>query len=310
MTKDRLSAARHRFARELRYTADVRSAAVIEAFASVPRERFLGPGPWRLLSPMNLGTYRATDDADPQHLYHDVLVAIDEVRRLNNGQPSLWAYLFDRLGLSAGAHVLHVGAGTGYYSAILAEIVGREGRVTAIEIDPILAERTRLSLAMHWPQATVISGDGFTFRPEQPADAIVVSAGASHPSPAWLDALVNDGGRLLVPLTTREGRGGFLLVRRQGEAMRPHWARFLIPTRIFPCVGGHDPTAEARLKRALGKSSLAAVRSLRRDLEALDETCWLAGEGWWLSMTPIPGDEASEIIVTSSIAMNSRSDLK
>jgi hypothetical protein len=111
---------------------------------------------------MALGEYWATEDGDPRHLYHDVLIAIDEQRRLNNGQPSLWARMHEDLDLSNGAHVVHVDAGTGYYSAILAEIVGRAGRVTAIEIDAALAARARESLAA-WPQATVAAADGFTF---------------------------------------------------------------------------------------------------------------------------------------------------
>ena len=72
-----------------------------------------------------------------------MLVAIDETRGLNNGQPSLWASLFDQLDLKPGERVIHVGAGAGYYSAILAEIVGSTGRVRALEIDPGLAERAR-----------------------------------------------------------------------------------------------------------------------------------------------------------------------
>ena len=128
--------ARRWFAEELRHTAHVRSPAVVEAFATVPREHFAGPGPWRVLSPMRGFDYWTTDDADPRRLCHDILVAIDETRRLNNGQPSLWASLFDQLGLAAGDRVIHVGAGLGYYSAIIAEIVGPGGRVAAIEIDP------------------------------------------------------------------------------------------------------------------------------------------------------------------------------
>jgi protein-L-isoaspartate O-methyltransferase len=159
---DLIEEARHRYAEELRFTARLGSRAVIDAFATVPRERFFGPGPWRLLSPMALGEYWTTEDGDPRHLYHDVLIAIDEQRRLNNGQPSLWARMYEDLDLSNGAHVVHVGAGTGYYSAILAEIVGRAGRVTAIEIDAALAARARESLAA-WPQATVAAADGFTF---------------------------------------------------------------------------------------------------------------------------------------------------
>ena len=160
MTDDDVVTARRRFAEELRHTARVRSPAVVRAFATVPRERFAGPGPWRILDPTDLSSYRTTADADPRHLYHDVLVAIDEARRLNNGQPGLWAALYDRLGLAAGAHVVHVGAGTGYYSAVLAEIVGWEGRVTAVEIDPSLARQARENLGLvqdtckKWSQAS------------------------------------------------------------------------------------------------------------------------------------------------------------
>jgi protein-L-isoaspartate(D-aspartate) O-methyltransferase len=143
---DLLEETRRHYAEELRFTARLGWRAVINAFATVPRERFFGPGPWRLLSPMALGEYWTTEDSDPRHLYHDVLIAIDENRRLNNGQPSVWALMYENLDLSDSAHVVHVGAGTGYYSAILAEIVGRAGRVTAIEIDPALAARARGNL--------------------------------------------------------------------------------------------------------------------------------------------------------------------
>src|SRR6516162_10570489 len=202
-----IAEARRRYAEELRFTARVGSRAVIDAFATVPRERFFGPGPWRVLSPMALGEYWTTEDADPRHLYHDVLIAIDEERRLNNGQPSLWARMYDQLELSRGDHVVHIGAGTGYYSAILAQVVGRTGRVTAIEVDPILAARAKENLARAWPQATVVAADGFAFRPDRPADAIVVNAGVTHFSPVWLDALTPENGRLLVPLTGAERWG-------------------------------------------------------------------------------------------------------
>src|ERR1700758_1133289 len=185
--------ARHSYAEELRFTAKLRSRAVVEAFATVPRERFCGPGPWRVLSPMAMAEYWTTQDADPRHLYHDVLIAIDEERRLNNGQPSLWARMYDQLELSRGDHVVHVGAGTGYYSAILAEIVGRAGQATAIEVDPILAARAKENLVAAWPQAAVVAADGFLFQPDRPADALVVNAGVTHFSPAWLDALAENG---------------------------------------------------------------------------------------------------------------------
>jgi protein-L-isoaspartate O-methyltransferase/GNAT superfamily N-acetyltransferase len=191
---DPVAAARQGYAEELRCTAPIRNAAVVRAFATVPREQFLGPGPWRILSPMSLAAYWTTESADPRHLYHDVLVAIDETRRLNNGQPSLWAARFDQLGLKPGDRVIHVGAGLGYYSAILAEIVGLTGEVTAIEIDPGLAERARANLARSWPQAKVIATDGFAFRADESVDAIVVNAGVTHLALPWLDSLKADGG--------------------------------------------------------------------------------------------------------------------
>ena len=45
--------------------------------------------------------YWTTADTDPSRVYHDVLIALDEARGINNGQPSLWARLFDQLNLSA-----------------------------------------------------------------------------------------------------------------------------------------------------------------------------------------------------------------
>ena len=280
--------ARQRYAEELRFTAKLGSRAVVEAFATVPRERFFGPGPWRVLSPMAMPEYWTTEDADPRHLYHDVLIAIDEERRLNNGQPSLWARMYDQLELSRGDHVVHVGAGTGYYSAILAEIVGRAGRVTAIEVDPIFSARAKENLAAVWPQATVVAADGFLFQPDAAADAIVVNAGVTHFSAVWLDALAAEDGRLLVPLTNAERWGCFLMItRRAGDPCR-YAARFAGRVGIIPCacVGGRDPAAEEKLTAALARGDFAAIRSLRRAPEEPDDTCWLAGEGWWLSTAP------------------------
>jgi len=283
---DPIEEARQRYAEELRFTAKLRSRAVIDAFATVPRERFFAPGPWRILSPMAMAQYWTTENADPRHLYHDVLVAIDEGRRLNNGQPSLWARMYDQLELSSGAHVVHIGAGTGYYTAILAQIVGPAGRVTAIEIDPDLAARATENLMSNWPQVIVVTGDGFAFRPDRLADVIVVNAGVSHFSSVWLDSLTAEDGRLLIPLTNAEGWGGFLMITRQADDPCRYAARFVGRVGVIPCVGGRDPVAEERLKAALARSDFTAIRSLRRAPEEPDHTCWLAGDGWWLSTAP------------------------
>jgi protein-L-isoaspartate(D-aspartate) O-methyltransferase len=84
------------YSEEIKFTANISSPALIEAFARVPREKFLGPGPWRIASAEQRAlattglfevTYVPIDD--PRHVYHDVLIALDETRNLNNGQPSL-----------------------------------------------------------------------------------------------------------------------------------------------------------------------------------------------------------------------------
>jgi protein-L-isoaspartate(D-aspartate) O-methyltransferase len=271
--------ARQSYAEELRFTANVKSSAVVNAFATAPREEFVGSGPWRIKSPMDLAEYWTTDDDNPSHVYHDVLIALDESRGINNGQPSLWAYLFDHLGLMPGEQVLHLGCGTGYYTAIIAELVGSVGRVTAVEIDATLAKKAQAALA-DWPQVRVIHADGAGTSFE-PVDAIVASAGATHPLPLWLDAL-RPGGRLLFPMTTfRDGPGAMLLVIRRPED--GFAARFLCRAGFIDFQGARDPAISRRVAAALRRDSGAAVRSLRRDSHREHETCWLHGDGWCLS---------------------------
>ncbi len=277
---DGLADARRRYAEELRYYAHVRFEAVVSAFASVPREAFLGPGPWSILDYDTSG-YWATEDADPRHLYHNVLVAIDRERGLNNGQPGFWAYLLDRLEIQPGERVLHIGAGVGYYSAIQAEIVGASGRVTAIEVDPALAARARANLADR-PNVEVIAGDGLAYRADR-ADVIIVNAGVTHPQGHWLDSLP-EGGRLLLPLTLPEAGGGYLRVTRFEAGFA---ARFISRVGIYPATNGRDPQAEERLRQAFEKAGYGTARelvnSLRRDLHEEDGDCWLHAPEFCLS---------------------------
>ena len=276
--------ARRHFAEELRYIAPVRAnEAVVQAFAAVPRERFLGPGPWRIFPSGHDGW--TTADDDPRHLYHNVLVVIDAARDLNNGEPSLWAFLYDQVEIAAGMRILHVGAGTGYYSAILAEIVGPAGRVTAVEYDPDLAGRASANLA-DWPQVHVVHGDGTAYDAGS-CDIIIVNAGVTHPAPLWLESLAMDG-RLLVPLTADNWWGAFLKVVRRPDG---YAATFVSRTGIFHCASGRDPAAAIRLKQAFARSRgrLPKIRSLRCDPEARDRSCWYHGPGFWLSKNPPSG---------------------
>ena len=161
----------------------------------------LAPVPWMI---QTSGAESFTESADPRNVYRDALIVLDAAKRLNNGQPSLWAFHLSLLDVHPGDHILHLGCGAGYYTAILAELVGPNGKVIAVEIDEALAARARIALEP-WPQVTVIHADGAQ-GPFDPADVIVVSAGATHPLPAWLAALKPEG-KLLFPLTSTRGPG-------------------------------------------------------------------------------------------------------
>ena len=225
---DTIEAARRFYAEELRFLTQMSSGALFAAFATVPRERFVGPGPWRPLGMKGLWT---TEDSDPRNVYHNALISLDEAKGISNGQPSLWALCLDRLDVAAGDHVLHLGCGTGYYTAILAELVGREGRITAIEVDEAMAERAHVALEP-WPHVSLIRADG-SIGPFEPVEVIVVSAGATHPLRSWLDA-VKLGGRLLFPLTPDAGPGAMaFLTRKREETFAAHlmYGSMFIPFR-------------------------------------------------------------------------------
>lgn len=272
---DSIEAARRFYAEELRSLTRMSSSALFAAFATVPRERFLGPGPWRIL---DMGEFWTAEDADPRHVYHNVLISLDAAKGINNGQPSLWAFSFDLLDVRAGDHVLHLGCGTGYFTAILAELAGPRGRITAIEIDEDLAEKARVALAP-WPQVTVVHGDG-SRGPFEPADVIVVSAGATHPLPSWL-AAVRPGGKLLFPMTVTHGPGVMMLLTRKRE--ENFETRLLCGVAFINFSGARDPEVSRRLSEALRRDQGAPVKSLRCDTHDREQTCWLHGEGWCFS---------------------------
>jgi protein-L-isoaspartate(D-aspartate) O-methyltransferase len=179
---DDLQIIRERFAEDLRYKAKLHSNALIRAFAEVERERFLGPGPWQIYNVFG-AYYWPTPDADPRHIYHDVLVAIDPERLLNNGQPRGLAFLIEALELQPGAHVVHLGCGPGYYTAILAHVVGEGGRVIAVELDANLANKAAENLRA-LKQVKVVAADAFRYHVDE-ADAILINAGATRLTPMW-----------------------------------------------------------------------------------------------------------------------------
>jgi protein-L-isoaspartate(D-aspartate) O-methyltransferase len=275
---DRVQKRRQAYASEITRSAHVQDPRIEKAFAVVPREDYAGPPPWRVGSG---GLFGLTSSDNPVRLYEDVLVAIDAERGINNGQPSLHAQAIDVLGLKEGETVIQIGAGAGYYTAILAELVGATGRVIAYEIAPHIARRAAANLA-RYPQVEVRARSGVEDLPQ--ADAIYVNAAATHPLRAWLDAL-KIGGRLVFPLQAAGSSGAMAQVTRpeRGEA----WpARLLTGVVFIACEGAQDSAMARKLDEAFRRGRQDRVRSLRFG-GAPSETDWLRGDGWALSTEPV-----------------------
>ncbi len=291
-----LTGARTRYARKIRRKAHLRSKLLVRAFAETPREDYLGPPPWKLITRKG---YRVPRKSHPRRLYDDVLVGIIPERLLNNGQPSGLAMWFDALDLKRNERVVHIGCGTGYYTAILASVVGAGGHVRAFEIDAELAPRATRNLA-HLRHVEVIQGDGSTLDPG-PADAIFVNAGANYPASIWLDSLPVDG-RLMFPLISTAkilhpivnpwrsrryphfypyGLGGMMmLITREASRLS---VRAISSVGIFPCIGAIEREADKRAAAALARTDYDSLSTLRRDSHPQDDSCWLHGDGFCFS---------------------------
>jgi len=271
---ERIARRRQAYAAEITRRAGVRDARIEAAFAAVPREDFAGSPPWRVGSG---GFFGLASCHDPARLYEDVLVAIDPARGVNNGQPSLHAQSIAALELKEGETIVQVGAGAGYYTAILAHLVGASGKVIAYEIEPDIAERAAANLA-RYPQVEVRARSGAADLPS--ADAIYVNAAASHPLRAWLDAL-KVGGRLVFPLQAAGSSGAMLLITRPERGDK--WPARLFSGVVFiACEGAQDSETARKLDEAFRRGGSNKVRWLRLGAAPL-LTDWLHGEGWALS---------------------------
>jgi protein-L-isoaspartate(D-aspartate) O-methyltransferase len=280
------------YSEEVRFTADIHSTALVEAFARVPREKFLGPGPWeiasadsRAMSALGAVKMSYTPVDDPRDLYHNVVVVLDKAGDINNGQPSALARWIDAMDLKAGARAYHLGCGVGYYTAIMAEIVGPQGSVVGSEVRPDLADRAKQNLSSY-SNVTVVACDGATFDPGG-CDGILVNAGVTHPNPLWLDRLL-EGGRLVVPLTmamtSTMGVGVMTKISRQGSGFS---AQIVTSLAIYSGTSMRDAQLESALKAAMTSGALMKVKSVRRGAHEQSDTCVIHSAGVCLSSAEI-----------------------
>ncbi len=262
------------FAQFLVQSVGSKNERLARAFAAVEREHFLGDGPW----PVFVGSgYISTVSDDPRLLYQDILIGLATDRGINNGQPTLHARCIAACDPALGESVVHIGAGTGYYTAVLAHLVGPAGRVTAYEIEADLAAQAKANLS-EITNVTVVSGSATEGALPQ-ADVIYVNAAATHPLRSWLEAL-RPSGRLVFPLTPNNSLGVLLRVLRQ--ATSSYAASVVCRAAFIPCIGARDDATSESLSRALESQSIHRVRSLRLGTEP-DSSAWCVGTDWWLS---------------------------
>jgi protein-L-isoaspartate(D-aspartate) O-methyltransferase len=286
-----LEIVRRAYAKHIMASVGLNDSELETAYAATPREDFLGPGPWQMFR--GPGIYTPTPSDDPVYLYTDTLFGIVPARGINNGQPSLHAALLGRARVKAGEHVVHVGAGTGYYTAIMTRLVGASGRVTAIEFDPELANRAAANLS-NFANVRVLHANGANADFDA-GDVIYVNAGTTRPALKWLDGL-SDNGRLILPLTTDESvrpsdlgaldpakmarRGAVFRIERRGIDFFANW---VCPAAYIPAEGVRDKASEAALARAFETGNSRKVTRLYRSDDLPADRCWLRGDGWCLA---------------------------
>lgn len=288
-----LSVIRRAFARQMLAIAGVQNPRIEAAFTAIAREAFLGEPPWTAALPA-VG-YQVLPGCDPVVLYQDIVIPLDRARGVNNGSPSLHIKLLDALDPRPGEHIVHIGAGAGYYTAVLAELVGPSGRVTAVEFNAVLAERARAAL-VPYANVSVVCDNGARW-PNAPADGIYVNFAAARPADRWIEGLA-PGGRLIFPLGVpgpdRPGlggrhadRGAALRIERCGQS---YSARAIAPA-YFVCAEGEDFEIEAdelvRLRAAFDGGEINRVRSLIWKRPVPSDRNWFAGASWALSAEEI-----------------------
>jgi protein-L-isoaspartate(D-aspartate) O-methyltransferase len=288
-----LAVVRRAFARQMLAVSGLQDDRVEAAFAAVRREDFLGSEPWQIVQypPVPALAHNVA-----VLVYQDVVIALQPGRGVNNGSPSLHAKMLHDLAVEPGQHVAHIGAGAGYCTAILAELAGPTGRVSAFEFDADLAARARANL-QPWPNVTVIVADGAR-APADLADRIYVNFAVAAPAASWLQRLKPQG-KLLFALGAphpqarakfprHSAKGGVLVIDRVSQGFA---AQYRYPA-YYVCAEGElagDERSELALFAAFEKGGIEFVKSLRL-AGAIDPTrCWYATSRWGLSYDALDG---------------------
>jgi protein-L-isoaspartate(D-aspartate) O-methyltransferase len=276
-TKDGLEQIRGFYATMMAVASGSTDPRFERAFELVRREAFVGPGPW------HFSVYQRrveTPSADPVFLYQNVLVSLDAAKGINNGEPFLHAAWMGAVEPKPGEVVCHIGAGTGYYSAILSVLTLPGGRVHAFEIDERLAEKARENLRP-FEGVSVTQGDAIRL-PIPPSDLIYVNAGLAAPPLSWLRAL-RPKGRMIFPWRPSQAAGLAIIVSRQGAGF---CVKPLMASWFIPCVGASG-TEDCEKIPDPHEAWLARSIWLTSDREP-DQTAVAIYKDLWFSSAEIP----------------------
>ncbi len=178
----------------------------------------------------------------PRHVFvpssYEREAYVDTPLPIGSGQtisaPHMVAIMCDLLDLHEGDKVLEVGAGSGYHAAVVAEIVGKKGKVIAIERIPELAERARRNLEyLGYDNVIIIVGDGTKgYPPEAPYDKIYVTAAAPD-IPKPLIEQLKPGGKMVIPVGRYEQYLYVVEKDKEGRIRKKIWG----PVRFVPLIG-------------------------------------------------------------------------
>ncbi|HEU5379812.1 MAG TPA: methyltransferase domain-containing protein [Ktedonobacteraceae bacterium] len=199
--------ARVALAERLRSKGVIRSHAIFEAFASVPREAFVpfffreqGHG-WQCCTPADLSP-KEWHEA----LYADdsLVVSISDRNAPTSASsaPTVMARMLEALQVESGMRVLEIGTGTGYNAALLATLTGNPARVTSVEVDARLAYQAYQALQQTVGEVDVRVSDGMLGAPGENGasfDRIIATASSRTFPWAWYQQLA-PGGRLVMDL--------------------------------------------------------------------------------------------------------------
>lgn len=174
----------------------VQDERVLDAMRKVPRHLFV-------------------DEALRDQAYSDYPLPIAENQTIS--QPFIVGLMTESLQLKGGEKVLEIGTGSGYQTAVLAELAGR---VFSIERFPDLGYRANATLRkLGYENVIIRVGDGSLGWPDDsPFDGIIVTAGTPKIPQPLIDQLV-PGGRLIVPVGDRTAQE-LILVERAPEGIR------------------------------------------------------------------------------------------